>query len=192
MVQQKKVGRLILFWSSVFLFFLWLLRTAFLGQLGGTFWAQKVPEEYVILKVFLYRQKEEFAVLWIPKQPRFGFYSKTHPAISVSDWIEDDKCLEPFCSLKITNFNREYFSCHRNEKCFPADVSFLTNPKSIEELKKLNVKYLVIPYDSEEEIFLYERKYDAEARKKLEDFLDTLPWLNKIIVVKNIAVYEVP
>jgi hypothetical protein len=67
----------------------------------------------------------------------------------------------------------------------------LANPNSLAELKRLKVKYLIIPYDSEGEIFLYERKYDPEAREKLEIFLDTIPWLKKIPVADKIAVYEI-
>jgi len=190
MVKQKIIETL--FFAFILAFFFGLTRPAILGQLGGTFKAKNVPEEYIVLKDFLWGQKENFGVLWVPKHQRFGFWSSTYPAFSVSDWIEDDRCLEPFCSLKLPQFNRQYFACHPNEKCYPADASFLANPATIEELRKMGVKYIIIPFDSEGEIFLYERRYDEEARWKLEGFLDTIPWLKKVEVVDKIEVYELP
>lgn len=172
-------------------YLIFLVKPAIFSQLGGTFKAREVPPSYIKLKDFLYQQKEDFAVFWLPVRQRFGFYSNSHPALALSDWSEDDKCLKPFCLLKIANFNREHFNCHKNEKCYPADASFLTNPNSRAELENLKVKYVIIPYDSEGEIFLYERKYDEEARQKLEEFLNTISWLKKIPVADKIAVYEI-
>jgi hypothetical protein len=189
----KSRGKLLakVFVLSICFSLIYLVKPAMLNQLGGTFKAREVPGQYAVLKDYLYNQKTDFATLWIPQKQRFGFYSSSQSWYSLGDWVEDNKCLEPFCPLKITNFNREYFKCHPNEKCYPADASFLANPNSLAELKRLKVKYLIIPYDSEGEIFLYERKYDPEAREKLEIFLDTIPWLKKIPVADKIAVYEI-
>lgn len=191
MAKQKRVVQSALFWGFVFLFFFWLLRPAFIGQLGGTFKAGKVPEEYLVFKDFIYGQKESFQILWVPCQQRFGFSSSDHRAMTMMNYVEDNKCLEPFCSLKIEEYNREYFNCHPNEKCFPADASFLANREILPVLAEFSIKYVVVPYDSEGEIFFYEREYDPEHRRKLEDFLDTIPWLKKIEVVEKIAVYEI-
>jgi len=192
MANKKKLVYGILFFIPVMFFFFWLLRPAFLGQLGGTFKPREVPEPYIVLKDFLYNQKIDFSTLWVPQKQRFGFYSSSQPWLSLGDWVEDNKCLKPFCSLKITNFDREHFNCYPNEKCYPADASFLANPNSLTELNKLKVKYVIIPYDSEGEIFLYERIYDANARKKLEEFIDSIPWFKKLTVTDKIAIYEVP
>ena len=93
--------------------------------------------------------------------------------------------------MKIIQFDRQYFDCWPNEKCFPADASFLANPEVLPALAEMKVKYIIVPSDSEGEIFLYERAYDAEHRQKLEDFFDTIAWFKKIEVVDKIAVYEV-
>lgn len=168
----------------------WPIREAFSGRLGGSFRCKEIPADYLKLKDFLLAD-DKAATFWIPIRQRFGYYSLKQPAFGASYWIEDEKCLEPFCSLKISQFNRQYFGCHPNEKCFPADASFLANPNSLAELKKLGIRYLIIPFDSEGEIFLYERKYDGEAREKLEKFLDTIPWFKKVPVTEKIAVYEI-
>ena len=61
---------------------------------------------------------------------------------------------------------------------------------SEEELAVMGVKYVIVPYDSEGEIFLEDRKYDPEQRLALERELDEIPWLKKIEVADKIAVYE--
>jgi len=54
------------------------------------------------------------------------------------------------------------------------------------------VKYVVVPFDSEEEIFIAEREYNPQQREEIEQFLDTIPWLKKIEVTDKISVYETP
>lgn len=191
MANKKKLVCSFLFFALVLVFSFYLFRPAFLGQLGGTFKSKEVPREYLVLKDFFYQQKEKFSILWVPYRQRFGFWSESHPALSANEWIEDNKCLEPFCSLKIVGYNREYFNCHPNEKCFPADASFLANPNVLPVLTEMKVRYIIVPLDSEGEIFLYERQYDPEHRRKLEEFLDTISWLKKIPVAEKIAVYEI-
>ena len=131
--------------SKIFLFFvtcylLFLVKPALLGQLGGTFKAKNVPEEYLVFKDFIHGQKKSFQVLWVPRWQRFGFSSNRHRAVSAANYIEDNKCLEPFCSLKIEKYNREYFDCHPNERCFPADVSFLANREVLPVLAEFSIK----------------------------------------------------
>lgn len=180
-----------LFVILVVCYLLFLMKPAIFSQLRGTFKAKEVPQEYILFKDFIYGQKEPFQVLWVPQKQRFGFSSSRHRALAAMNYIEDNKCLEPFCDLKIKEYDREYFNCHPNERCFPADASFLANREVLPVLAEFSIKYVVIPYDSESEIFFYEREYDHEARQKLEDFLDTIIWLKKIELVEKIAIYEV-
>jgi hypothetical protein len=60
------------------------------------------------------------------------------------------------------------------------------------ELALMGVKYVIIPFDSEGEIFLKERKYDPQQRLALEEELDKVLWLKKIEVTPKIAIYETP
>lgn len=129
---------------------LFLIRPAWLGQLGGTFKAKEVPPEYVVLKDFIHNQEEFFRTFWAPKRQRFGFYSNNHPAVESSELLSE------------------------------------------EELAVIGVKYVIIPYDSEGEIFLEDRKYDPTQRLALEEKLDNVSWLKKIEVPDKIAVYETP
>jgi hypothetical protein len=59
-------------------------------------------------------------------------------------------------------------------------------------LAEMAVKYVIVPLDSEGEIFLGERKYNPQQRKEVEQFLDQVAWLKKIEVTDKIAVYETP
>jgi len=131
-------------------YWLFLIRPAWLGQLRGTFKAKEVPPEYVVLKDFIHNQEEFFRTFWIPKRQRFGFYSNNHPAVNADEL------------------------------------------PSQEDLAMMGVKYVIIPYDSEGEIFLEDRKYDPTQRLALEEELDNVSWLKKIEVTDKIAVYETP
>lgn len=173
-------------------YWLFLIHPAWLGKLGGTFKPKKVPQDYIVLKDFLISQKKFFRTLWLPMKQRFGFYSNLHPVVSGQEFMADDKCLAPFCGLKVEEYNREYFKCHPNEHCFPADFSFLANPEAPEVLSRLSIKYIIIPYDSQKKIFLKDRKYDEEAWKELIEFVESLGVYRRVDLPGQVRAYQLP
>lgn len=172
-------------------YLLFLVRPVWLGQLSGTFVSRPVPNDYLVLKDFLTADQSFGRVLWLPRRQRFGFYSNRHPALELEQFMADDKCLAPFCDLKMAGLNRGYFGCFPNERCFPVDASFLANPLLASVMKSLSIKYLVIPFDSEGEIFLRERMYDDSSRQKLVDFVNSLNYLRPVNLSGKINFYEV-
>ncbi|MBI4091594.1 MAG: hypothetical protein HY427_00075 [Candidatus Levybacteria bacterium] len=57
-------------------------------------------------------------------------------------------------------------------------------------LRDMAVKYIIVPYDSEGEIFLNDRKYDDKLYQKTIAELNKITWLKKIERHGKIAVYE--
>ncbi|KKW37199.1 MAG: hypothetical protein UY85_C0060G0001, partial [Candidatus Peribacteria bacterium GW2011_GWB1_54_5] len=149
--------------------FLWVLihRQAFLGQLTGTFTPRSVPSEYQILKDFLVLQEGGFAALWVPKHQRFGFYTLAQKAISSQDEILDAPPVE-FAVAIATEGGKML-------------------------IQSQNIRFFIVPFDSEGEIFLTDHTYDVTKRIAWEEALNTVPWLEKITVpgADNIAIYNV-
>lgn len=161
-----KLGKMKNFFTFIFvLFWLFTIKEAVMGQLGGTFKIREVPKEYVRLKDFIYKQPEFFRTLWIPRQQRFSFNSNIHPSIEAGPLFQATNSAEVIIQLK--------------------------RKESKQLLSELTVKYLIIPYDSEGEIFLKNRQYDESQRIALEKELDKISWLEKREVVEKVAVYEV-
>ena len=181
-----------LFVFLVIVYWLFLIRPAWMGQLGGTFKPQEVPQDYIVLKDFLISQEKFFRTLWLPMRQRFGFDSNLYPSVSGQVFISDNKCLAPFCELKVEKYNREYFKCHPNEHCFPADFSFLANPDTPEVLSRLSIKYIIVPYDSQKKIFMEDRKYNEQACQQLIDFIESLGIYEEVKGFGRIVVFETP
>jgi len=181
-----------LFLLGVIGYLLLLIKPAILGELGGTFKAKAVPPEYVVLKDFINNQGDFFRTFWVPKKQRFGFYSNNHPAISTESFVTDSICQEPFCSLKKEMAERWGKDCLPNDRCYVRELSYFLNFKTADILAQMAVKYVIVPFDSEGEIFIAEHQYNPQQREEVEEFLDTIPWLKKIDVAEKIAVYELP
>lgn len=165
--QLKKVANIKYLVLGIFvIYWLFLIRPTWLGQLGGTFKQREVPEVYAELKIFLADQPEFFRTFWVPQQQRFTFYNSSHPAISAESFF------------KVASAS--------------AIIEKLKNQEAKKLLSETSVKYVIIPYDSEGEIFLEDRKYSSQLRKTVEDELDRITWLKKIPVAPNVAVYEIP
>lgn len=151
--------------TSFIVFWLFLIRPAVLGQVGGTFRARNIPQEYVDLKDFLYSQPKFFKTLWFPEKQRFGFTSSLHPAISSSDFFKP-----------------------ASSNDFMKDLE----EKSIHEKMKIaSILYIIVPFDSEKEIFLEDRKYSQVKYIAAVKKLRSLSWLKEIPSFKEIKVFEV-
>jgi hypothetical protein len=183
--------------SKIFLLFitgylLFLIKPAVFGKLKGTFEAKQTPQEYFVLKDFFDSQDEFFRTFWVPKRQRFGFYSNNHPAINADDFVTDSACGEPFCSLKTEMPSKWGGDCFPNDRCYVRELSYFLSPETEVALKRMAVRYVIVPFDSESEIFIAEHKYNPQQREEAEKFLDEISWLKKIELTEKIALYELP
>lgn len=147
-------------------YFLLLISPALFGQLGGTFKKNSFPQEYSKLEQFLLSSKKFSRTLWIPSVHRFAYYSNTHPAISSYNYYN---------SNNISDI-----------------IKILLNKNSQKQLQEASVNYVIVPYDSEEEIFLKDRKYDEDKYQQTIAQLHKIKWLTKIKQFGKIIVYELP
>ncbi len=144
----------------VFFYLLFLTRPIWIDN---TFKPKEVPLEYVRLKDFLNTEPKFFRTLWVPQWQRFGFFSNSHPAIGRGEVFEGDA---------------------------KSQLKQLQGKGAQELLSNLSVKYIIIPLDSEGEIFVTDRKYDEEKYKNTAVSLGKLEWLSDVSGFKNMAVFE--
>jgi len=147
-----------------YLFF--IIWPAWTGNLDGTFKKRNVPNEYIKLKNFLSKDVMFYRTFWVPSYQRFGFRSDTHPSVSGQDFLN--------------KYNRYDV------------VRYLEKTASQEELQNLAVEYIVVPFDSQGEIFLYDRKYDNAQYLKTIERLSNNSFLKRIDDFGKISVFKIP
>jgi len=156
--------------SYVFLIFTILYLLFLISPILRQIKVHQVPQEYLQLKNFLVKEKEFSRTLWIPQWQRYGFFSNNHPAIGRGEVLRGD---------------------------YKEQIKQLKKRETEELLKDLSIKYVIIPYDSEGEIFLDDRKYSEKKRQEVEKELDGISWLRKSDQLNDsnhlikIAVYEI-
>ncbi len=151
---------------TLFIFFwLFTIREAVLGKLGGTFVAHTVPQEYRDLERFLQAQPNFARTLWVPRQQRFSYGTLDHMQMEAEPLFGATTAAQ----LKVK----------------------LDNPTSMELLGDLGIGYVMIPYDSLGELFLTDRKYDEKKRQEYETVLDRVGWLTKVRS-GNLTIYQTP
>jgi hypothetical protein len=156
-----------IFLSIIVLYLLFLIRPAIFGQLNGLLRTTSVPKDYLNLEKFLVNQPGYFRTLWVPSKQRFGYYSESHPEISAQALynLYDNKIL----------------------------LNKLPEENSEKLLEESSVKYVIVPYDFEKEIFLTDRKYDNSLYLKTISQLEKIKYLTKIgdfgriTVLQNLA-----
>ncbi|MBI5619665.1 hypothetical protein HY950_01770 [Candidatus Gottesmanbacteria bacterium] len=146
------------------IFWAFTIREALLGQLTGTFKPMTVPQEYIRLKDFLYRQPEQFQTLWVPERQRFGFRSLLHPAL-------DARLVSKQSSIS-------------------GILAWITREDTKKELDALQVRYVVVPSDVRGELFLTDRTYDEVLYNEAIQALDSLSWLKRISAFAPVILYE--
>ncbi len=140
------------------------LRPAFMNQLSGTFKERIIPKEYISLNNFLSSQNNFYRTLWVPNTMLLGYYSNMNPQISA----------------------RDYFKEYSQEKLYKV----IAKNESNNSLDYASVKYVIIPKDTEKEIFLTDREFDKEKYKNAVKSLDKISWLEKVKAFGDIVVYE--
>lgn len=129
-----------------------------------SFGGYTIPEEYGRLTRFLADQPQFFRTLWIPQWQRFGYFSDMHPAIGRFDLLTD---ATPAGQLKQ-----------------------LEEPGMREKLSRLGVKYIIVPYDSEGELFVNDRRYDEEQYVQTMEVLRMKDWVTEKGSFGRIGVFE--
>lgn len=155
-----------LFLLLILCYLLFLIRPALLGQLGGTFKAHQLPPDYVKLEKFLDSQKDFSRTLWVPTTQRFGYFSSIHPAISAEDLFHVTSVSGVLTQLK--------------------------KQETENKIQNAAVKYVIVPYDSEGEIFLKDRKYDNAAYLSTVKTLQNIHYLTEIPGFGRVHLFEVP
>ncbi|MCL4353593.1 hypothetical protein M1615_03980 [Patescibacteria group bacterium] len=173
---KVKITRYIpsLFLILTALYLILLIRPALFGQLTGTFKSRKVPHDYVKLEKFLSSQKTFSRTFWVPTTQRFGFYDTLHPEVSAQAFFN------------LYNYSRLL------KKIRTSDTEKL--------LREAGVKYVIVPDDSQREIFLTDRKYNNKLYLQTINELKKIKWLRELHCglrtadcgFGRIAVFEVP
>jgi len=115
------------------------------------------------LEKFLSSQNNFSRTFWVPTQQRIGFYTNTHPAIPAQDFFKSVNNTQIFNILKTSELL----------------------------LQESGVKYVIVPYDSQGEVFLKDRKYSHEVYFKTIEEVGKVEWLKRVEGFGRIAVFEV-
>lgn len=147
-------------------FWLFLIRPVFEGKLSGTFRPIGVTAEYMQFAKKIEDEKSFSRILWVPKHQRFGYYSLTHPALSAELFFETSS---------------------------PAAIlDALRNPKTLTLLQEAAVSWVVVPTDTQSEIFLKERKPDNVLRQQFISGLEQTAYLSRVSGESTLAVFTLP
>lgn len=146
-------------------YFIFLLKPAFTGEFTGTLKHSELPREYAELKNFLTQQNSFFRVLWFPASPHYAYFSNEHRLVSADEFFHMNDVQKLSAVLKQPS----------NEKLF----------------QESSIKYIIVPFDSEKQIFITDRKYDQQNYDKSVNTLNTIEWLQKVKTFGSIQVYEI-
>lgn len=141
-------------------FWLLTIRQVLISQSGGTFIPKTIDQEYKRLETLLTEDAKFSRVLWIPMAQRYGYYSELHPAIS----------------------GTFYYSVASSSSVLEKiDKSFLDES---------SVKYIIVPFDQEKEIFLKDRVFNDREYKEAIKELQKKKWLKQLKQFSKLAVFE--
>lgn len=147
------------------LFWVYTIFPVVRGQGTGTFSRVSVPEVYSGFEQLVIADSSFGRTLAVPWKSRFVYQSERHSLVEARDLF------------RVT------------------DISAITASMSAqgtgELLRALAIKYVIVPEDSLNEVFLTDRTYDPKKRQAVVNMLDTLPFLEKKKGFETLDVYEV-
>jgi hypothetical protein len=155
----------ILFLFVFFIFMLWIIRPTLQNKLTGTFANHHIPNVYQLLAVILTKDKTFYRTFWVPTVSTYSFYSFRHPQISGEDFLQVNSVIDV--------------------------LRFLQSKGAQSTLQDMGVKYVIVPFDSEEKIFLTERKYDSKKYDQTITAIQKIPWLHRRILVDSLPIFQI-
>lgn len=162
--KQKWIKNILL--ATVYAYWLFLLFPVFTGQVKGTFVQKEIPKDYIALHDFLVKEKGFYRTLWVPSLQRFGYFTNDAPALHGKELLGEGY---------ERNITKKF-----------------DTKETLQLLQLVGIKYVIVPYDSEGEIFLFDRKYDDRKYVKTKMDLTKVSWLVRKKTFGKITVFEVP
>ncbi|MEL4304532.1 hypothetical protein [Methanococcoides sp. LMO-2] len=166
-INNKKPALKHAFIIIIFILLIIQAKPAFTNELGQTFDTTTFPPEYINLKDYFHNQDDYFRTIWYPTKQRFGYYSNNHPMI---------------------NGIEVFFGGGQLSKFMPPNPTWTSLPDNrtfYNLLDILSIKYVVVPFDSENEIYKY-----YSPKSDFTENMDNFSWLKKTKFSENITVYE--
>ncbi len=127
--------------------------------------ARQVPQDYIRLKNFIVNQNHFFRTLWIPAWQRYGYFSDINPAIGRGEIFK--------------------------EASASGMVKELSSQEEQQRLEALSVKYVIVPEDSDGEIFLDDRKYSENEYLKVVSDVRRISNLKELPSFGKIKIFEI-
>lgn len=162
--KKESYSFLFILYSLFFIFWLFLIRQSILRQLNGTFATHSVPQEYTRLERMLSSDPRFYRTLWVPTKQRYGFSSPIHPTISAENFFQT------------SNAN--------------TILKKLQNRTTINILRNASIRYIIVPDDSEKEIYLKDRTYNESLHTLFINGLQNNRFITFYTAVGNIKLYS--
>ena len=144
-------------------FWLFTIRAVFLGQVKGNLRPMQIPEEYVQLKNILVADTAPSRTLWIPQREKFAYTSDIHPLLYANQ-------IFPGASVS-------------------AVITAAGTADFMTTLAAAGVRYVIVPQDIEQRLFLNDYRFDGGQRRALIAALSHTP-LVRNSDFRNVAVFE--
>lgn len=146
------------------LYFCWLISPALKGQLTGVFVAHRIPQEYVLLAQYLQSSPQFSRTLWVPTTQRYGYFSVNHPMVDAYTFFATENQNDIYNSLQKT--------------------------KTQTRLRDASIQFVIIPDDTNGEIFLTNRQYSIKLYTKAVSRVSHISYLHEVKGFGNIKVFQ--
>ncbi len=141
-----------------------LIRQSITGEIRGTFYPKRIAPEYGVFAEHMHADTAFYRTLWLPRHHFASYFDVSHPVV-------DADLLIPGAGIYDT-------------------IEYLQLASAYTKLSDIGVRYIVVPYDTEQNIFTIDRKYDHAQYTAAVETLSTIPWLTKVNGYGSLGVFE--
>lgn len=124
---QKYVRAIILI-PVIYVYFLFIIHPALLGNLNGLLAGRQFPHDFEIVHQKLAQEDGFFRTLWFPERSPFSFYTQIKPALDAKELVNN----RPFAAMNVGTFDA---------------FNFLHNSDALQWFDLMGIRYLFFPGD---------------------------------------------
>lgn len=131
----------------------------------GTYRQRDLPVEYVNLASKLSNDNDFYRIIWIPSRHKFAYSSEIHPAVSAES----------------------FFNTGDRKKLLNTIIKSSSQKKMLES----SIKYIAVPFDTDGEFFLDDRKYSEKEYLRTISEIEKIPWIVSKESIGKIVLFKI-
>ena len=136
-----------------FIYLIIIISPFWLNTRYGSLAKEDIPKSYLKMEKLFTQDRQFSRILYFPKRNKYAYADTLHPGVDADRFFQTTD--------------------------LPQLLKIMSKSETVNRIKEAGIKYVVVPHDFNQQIFLTDRRFDNKKNLLVIDTLDSLSYLRK-------------